>query len=132
MLIDFSLEAVKITKHHASTYAGRILSINRYWRWLRKKQRKKNSPCFVCRTSPADAQFKQKKCREKGWLENSIRGKSNWYLFLSLSYIMQFMALHWHSVLQVLDTLKIWHPMQPGMISFKCFSLFLIKKCEQF
>lgn len=45
---------------------------------------------------------------------------------------MQFMALHWHSVLQVLDTLKIWHPMQPGMISFKCFSLFLIKKCEKF
>lgn len=31
----------------------------------RKKNEEKNLPCFVCRTSPADAQFKQKVQQEK-------------------------------------------------------------------
>lgn len=71
MLIDFSLEAVKITKQHVSTYAGRILS-NRYRRWLREK---KKLPCFVCRTSPADAQFKQKSAARKDGLKIQLEGK---------------------------------------------------------
>lgn len=76
MLIDFSLEAVKITKQHVSTYAGRILS-NRYRRWLRerKKNEEKNLPCFVCRTSPADAQFKQKSAARKDGLKIQLEGK---------------------------------------------------------
>lgn len=76
MLIDFSLEAVKITKQHVSTYAGRILS-NRYRRWLRKKKKneEKNLPCFVCRTSPADAQFKQKSAARKDGFKIQLEGK---------------------------------------------------------
>lgn len=75
MLIDFSLEAVKITKQHVSTYAGRILS-NRYRRWLREKNNEeKNLPCFVCRMSPADAQFKQKSAARKDGLKIQLEGK---------------------------------------------------------
>lgn len=46
MLIDFSLEAVKITKQHVSTYAGRILS-NRYRRWLREKKNMRKKNCLA-------------------------------------------------------------------------------------
>lgn len=40
-----------------------------------KKIRKKNLPCFVCRTSPADAQFKQKSAARKDGLKIQLEGK---------------------------------------------------------
>lgn len=34
-----------------------------------------NLPCFVCRTSPADAQFKQKSAARKDGLKIQLEGK---------------------------------------------------------
>lgn len=41
----------------------------------RKKKEEKNLPCFVCRTSPADAQFKQKSAARKDGLKIQLEGK---------------------------------------------------------
>lgn len=71
MLIDFSLEAVKITKQHVSTYAGRILS-NRYRRWLREKKKKRKK---ICLASFAERQFKQKSAARKDGLKIQLEGK---------------------------------------------------------
>lgn len=41
----------------------------------KKKNEEKNLPCFVCRTSPADAQFKQKSAARKDGLKIQLEGK---------------------------------------------------------
>lgn len=41
----------------------------------KKKNEEKNLPCFVCRTSPADAQFKQKIAARKDGLKIQLEGK---------------------------------------------------------
>lgn len=41
----------------------------------RKKNEEKNLPCFVCRKSPADAQFKQKSAARKDGLKIQLEGK---------------------------------------------------------
>lgn len=41
----------------------------------KKKNEVKNLPCFVCRTSPADAQFKQKSAARKDGLKIQLDGK---------------------------------------------------------
>lgn len=40
-----------------------------------KKNEEKNLPCFVCRMSPADAQFKQKSAARKDGLKIQLEGK---------------------------------------------------------
>lgn len=41
----------------------------------KKKNEEKNLPCFVCRMSPADAQFKQKSAARKDGLKIQLEGK---------------------------------------------------------
>lgn len=41
----------------------------------RKKNEEKHLPCFVCRMSPADAQFKQKSAARKDGLKIQLEGK---------------------------------------------------------
>lgn len=51
-----------------------------------KKRRKKNSPCFVCRSSSADAQFKQKNAARKDGLKIQLEGKVIGTLFKFILY----------------------------------------------
>lgn len=45
---------------------------------------------------------------------------------------MQFMTRHWHSVLQVLDSLEIWHPIYQAWFSLSASPCFWLKSVNSF
>lgn len=45
---------------------------------------------------------------------------------------MQFMTRHWHSVLQVLDSLEIWHPIYQAWFSLSASLCFWLKSVNSF